>query len=176
MQKAEIEAKIRELRGELGTVRGSATEVYTRIVGYYRSVKNWNAGKREEYGIRKLFGLPEGEKAPDAEAMKEPVAKPSEGKTTVTAAKPGIDAGHASAYMFFERETCPNCPPVKNFIGELPMSGVRHDVDTEEGLNAARRYGVMASPTVIFFDEKSNEVFRAHNLADLKSKLSGIRA
>ena len=38
-------------------VCGSETEVYSRIVGYYRSVRNWNKGKREEYKERKMFAL-----------------------------------------------------------------------------------------------------------------------
>ena len=51
----EIDAEIAQVKKELEDVRGTPSEVYTRIVGYYRSVKNWNAGKREEYGARKLF-------------------------------------------------------------------------------------------------------------------------
>jgi ribonucleoside-triphosphate reductase len=31
------------------------TEVYARIVGYYRPVQNWNIGKKGEYKIRKQF-------------------------------------------------------------------------------------------------------------------------
>jgi glutaredoxin len=34
---------------------GKETEVYARIVGYYRPVKNWNKGKAEEYVERMLF-------------------------------------------------------------------------------------------------------------------------
>jgi hypothetical protein len=34
---------------------GKETEVYARIVGYYRPVKNWNKGKAEEYQDRRLF-------------------------------------------------------------------------------------------------------------------------
>jgi len=30
-------------------------EVYSRIVGYYRPVKNWNKGKREEFKQRKTY-------------------------------------------------------------------------------------------------------------------------
>ena len=52
---SEIDAEIAQVKKELEDVRGTPAEVYTRIVGYYRSVKNWNAGKREEYGERKLF-------------------------------------------------------------------------------------------------------------------------
>ena len=30
-------------------------EVYSRVVGYYRPVSNWNNGKKQEYGERKEF-------------------------------------------------------------------------------------------------------------------------
>lgn len=33
------------------------TEVYSRVVGYLRPVKQWNDGKREEYGGRKSFAV-----------------------------------------------------------------------------------------------------------------------
>lgn len=51
----DIDRKIAELKQSLTTVRGTETEVYTRIVGYYRAVKNWNLGKKEEYKVRKTF-------------------------------------------------------------------------------------------------------------------------
>ncbi len=35
---------------------GEETEVYSRIVGYYRPVKNWNHGKKSEYKDRKTYG------------------------------------------------------------------------------------------------------------------------
>lgn len=31
------------------------TEVYSRVVGYYRPVRQWNKGKQEEFKIRKEF-------------------------------------------------------------------------------------------------------------------------
>lgn len=34
---------------------GKKTEVYSRIVGYFRPVHNWNKGKREEFKDRKTF-------------------------------------------------------------------------------------------------------------------------
>lgn len=30
-------------------------EVYSRVVGYFRPVSNWNDGKKEEFGDRKTF-------------------------------------------------------------------------------------------------------------------------
>ena len=34
---------------------GEETEVYSRITGYYRPIKNWNDGKRAEYVMRKEY-------------------------------------------------------------------------------------------------------------------------
>lgn len=34
---------------------GKATEVYSRVTGYFRPVKNWNAGKQEEFRNRLYF-------------------------------------------------------------------------------------------------------------------------
>ncbi len=35
------------------------TEIYSRVVGYYRPVKQWNKGKQEEFRERKTFKIPE---------------------------------------------------------------------------------------------------------------------
>ena len=55
----ELDAQIESLKEELKNVHGTETEVYARIVGYYRAVKNWNKGKRDEYNHRKLFTVDE---------------------------------------------------------------------------------------------------------------------
>lgn len=36
-------------------VCGALTEVYSRVVGYFRPVQNWNDGKREEFRDRKVI-------------------------------------------------------------------------------------------------------------------------
>ncbi|MDR0403453.1 MAG: anaerobic ribonucleoside-triphosphate reductase [Treponema sp.] len=50
-----IERELAAAREALSGVTGTPAEVYSRIVGYYRSVRNWNRGKREEYGERLMF-------------------------------------------------------------------------------------------------------------------------
>ena len=56
-----IEKEIAETKAELEDVHGTETEVYARIVGYYRAVKNWNKGKKDEFSHRKLFTLDDSE-------------------------------------------------------------------------------------------------------------------
>jgi anaerobic ribonucleoside-triphosphate reductase len=59
MTTEEIDTQIAALKKDLETVKGCECEIYQRIVGYMRNVKNWNAGKAEEYKDRKLFVVPQ---------------------------------------------------------------------------------------------------------------------
>lgn len=59
----QIEADLRRKRAELTEVKGTETEIYSRIVGYYRSLKNWNAGKKEEFAQRVVFSQPDVDEA-----------------------------------------------------------------------------------------------------------------
>ena len=56
-EKAVIEDKIATLKEEMKEVKGTKTEVYSRVVGYLRPVQAWNKGKKEEYGMRKSFNV-----------------------------------------------------------------------------------------------------------------------
>jgi anaerobic ribonucleoside-triphosphate reductase len=54
----QIETKEKEiewLKEELENVEGTECEVYSRIVGFYRPIKAWNPGKKEEFNLRKVF-------------------------------------------------------------------------------------------------------------------------
>lgn len=43
-------------------VCGSETEVYSRITGYYRPVKNWNDGKLQEFNDRREYAISAGDR------------------------------------------------------------------------------------------------------------------
>ena len=47
----QVEKEIEETKAALKDVHGTETEVYARIVGYYRAVKHWNKGKRDEFDL-----------------------------------------------------------------------------------------------------------------------------
>jgi anaerobic ribonucleoside-triphosphate reductase len=36
---------------------GAKTEIYSRVVGYFRPVAQWNTGKKEEFKDRKVFTI-----------------------------------------------------------------------------------------------------------------------
>jgi ribonucleoside-triphosphate reductase len=51
------EETIKTLERQMLEVKGEPTEVYSRIVGYFRPISNWNNGKSEEYGNRKTYSV-----------------------------------------------------------------------------------------------------------------------
>jgi hypothetical protein len=140
----EIEAELAQLRAQLETVQGTECEVYTRIVGYYRSLRNWNKGKKEEYRLRVTFDPPK-EENPRGKTLRE-----------------------VAEYRYFYRKTCPNCPPVKEYVSQLPLAGKHVDVDTEEGLSQAQTYQILSTPTVLFFDRNGRPIHEVHSVDQLE--------
>jgi len=151
---ADIEKEIQTLQNSLGDVEGSRTEVYSRIVGYYRSLTNWNKGKREEYNHRVTFS--ETVSGISGKPLKSAFIKPEA----------------AASYTYFFRKSCPNCPPVKNYLSGLTITGSNIDVDEKKGFAEAEKFGVCSAPTVIFFDTHGTEVFRANTLKEIEENLT----
>ena len=168
-----IENEIRELKEQYVTVRGTDTEVYTRIVGYYRSVRNWNKGKRDEYNQRKLFTQPD--KTSLKEAVKTAVSTASSEESSQPLF-PALSDGEAkpSDYIYFYRTTCPNCPPVKKWLEGSSLQGIAINVDEKEGFEEAGKYQIYSSPTVVLLDGEGNEISRAGSVKALEEIAAAI--
>jgi hypothetical protein len=194
--KVELQERLAALKGELASAEGTDTEVYSRIVGYYRAVRNWNAGKREEYAHRKVYAMPGaaatgsdaacaaaaigeaaiGEAAIGVAAIGEAaIGEAAIGEAAIGEAAIGEARGYAaekSGVLVFTRAGCPNCPPVKDFVSRSGLAAVFVDVDKEEGVALARRHNVMSTPTVVGIDASGAESFRACSLVELKAALA----
>jgi len=69
----DYDSEIELAEEELLNVEGTPCEVYTRICGYFRPTKNWNAGKQAELADRKNFVPNTGDhKRQSNESMEEP--------------------------------------------------------------------------------------------------------
>lgn len=165
MTTAAINAQIAELRQQRSEVKGTQTEVYARIVGYYRSVRNWNLGKKEEYGKRLNF-----ENITPSTAPKTPLApvlkvvSPSE-----ETAQQGD--GVPASYLYFFRKTCPNCPPVARVLETSGLAGRHIDVDRESGITEASRYDITAAPTVVVLDAAGEEIGRGSSAGAVEDRI-----
>lgn len=160
----EIDADIEKVQDALAQVHGNEAEVYTRIVGYYRSVRNWNKGKREEYGHRKLFqtsGCCSNDQFVKAENVT--FEKPAVAKESFNLAGDKV-----ANIVLYTRDTCPNCPPVRKFCEGLKTGVVEYNVDSEKGFEEARKNGVLSAPTAICYDANGIELMRARSLDELE--------
>ncbi len=165
------EAKLAELKASLLTVEGRPTEVYSRIVGYYRSVRNWNPGKREEFGKRREYAFPSSWQAQPVSAREDASARGEESR-----AAPAGPSARPTSYLLFTRRTCPNCPPVKEWLMGSGLQGIPVDVDSADGLDLARQYEVLATPTVVLLDSTGEECGRCYTRAQLLATLSPVPA
>jgi glutaredoxin len=153
-----LEAQLVDLQEEAKKTGEHPTEVYTRIVGYYRSVANWNKGKRDEYNHRKTFVPSEDQLVGEDNRHKQAHA---EKKASVKPVR----------YLFFWRNQCPQCPSVKSLLPEMPFQGQMVDTDTEEGTQMAIDWEVYATPTLILVDDKGGEVDRLFTSVAVKEFL-----
>jgi len=166
-----IDQELAAAKKELETAVGTPTEVYSRIVGYYRSVRNWNRGKREEYRERVLYdvcaGVPESKRAAAAPVSEE---------------NGPAGAGRAAAgsrVLLFVRAACPACPTAKDAAAKLPVAVELVDADTEAGLARAERLQVFSTPTAILLDTEGREIRRvrdARGIAALGAGMPGAEA
>ena len=169
----QIDSKIKSLEKKLEEVKGTKTEVYTRIVGYHRAVDNWNKGKKEEYknrheykfdtikvSERSMFALPEKESKINIDNLSLPEY---------------FNVDDVAFYKLFTSQFCRNCPPVKEYVNTLHIVGEEVDVSTDLGINASRKYNILSTPTVILFDSNDNILYKAYSVEELKNIFSKIK-
>ena len=128
-----------------------ATEVYSRITGYYRPIQNWNAGKTEEFKHRKEY-------VPEHSHLR------AEGKTCEVKEEVKNDSHKLSEVTLFATKTCPNCKMAKML---LDKAGIKYTViDAEENQETTIAFGVKKAPTLIVPNGESYDVFE--NASNIK--------
>ena len=149
---------------------GKATEVYSRITGYYRPVRNWNDGKSSEFENRKTYE-PEELFSVNRNLLEEAgVDEPRVGTQTLGRAnrvETPKSNSDAEKVILVTTKTCPNCQAAKNYLNQ---AGIEYDVilaDEADGAEIAVQYNISAAPTLIV---QSGEE------AELYSNVSNIRA
>ena len=118
---------------------GKPTEVYSRITGYYRPVKNWNIGKSEEFRERKTYDVG------NSHLRHNGPADPKNGDAAATHDEES--AKDADPILLFTTKTCPNCRIAK---AKLDDAGIAYTViDAEEHPELTNEYGVCQAPTLV---------------------------
>ena len=116
---------------------GEEAEVYSRITGYYRPVKNWNDGKTQEYKDRKVY---------DISRSKLTKVKPVAQEAAVEEAAPAAD----SRNILFATATCPNCKIACAF---LDKAGFPYEkLLAEDNAELATQLGIKQAPTLVVIE------------------------
>ncbi|HOF01808.1 MAG TPA: anaerobic ribonucleoside-triphosphate reductase [Spirochaetota bacterium] len=163
----EIDNRISLLESRYEEVKGTETEVYTRIVGYHRSVVNWNRGKKEEYGDRVTFNVERSQISQKIDSIKTVKVEADGGREC--AIKIDANLENVAFYKLFHSQFCINCPPVVRFMENVNVPGEDFDVSSDLGMGIAAKYNVLATPTVILFDSKDNVIGRVSSVEELKT-------
>ena len=116
---------------------GKATEVYSRITGYYRPVQNWNDGKLQEYENRTEYDMA-------GSCLKRSMASMVTLSGRAGEAGIKIEKPENIKYLFTTK-TCPNCKLAKEYLKEEQYVAI----DAEENGELAVKYGVMQAPTLV---------------------------
>lgn len=135
-------------------VCGQEAEVYSRITGYYRPVKNWNVGKTQEYKNRTTY---------DVLHMAKKSGVMTAGNTEVKEdIKQDESCEIASGAYLFTTKTCPNCKAAKEFL-----KGVDYQVvDAEENPKMSGQLGIMQAPTLVLV--KNGQIQKFVNASNIK--------
>lgn len=130
---------------------GEETEVYSRITGYYRPVKNWNDGKAQEYKDRTLYDIE------NSVLVSKDVPRDVCKKLEHT---PESD----NMIYLFASATCPNCKVAAALLDKAGISYSKIIADENPGL--AKEYGVKLAPTLVVI---SNGIIEKHlNVSNIK--------
>ncbi len=114
---------------------GAETEVYSRITGYYRPVKNFNDGKAQEFKDRKEYVIEHSVlKRKGAVDVPESVGAVKSGET-------------AQEILLFATKTCPNCKMAERFLNEAGIAFKKVFADEEPELAAS--YDIHQAPTLV---------------------------
>ncbi|MDO5329923.1 MAG: ribonucleoside triphosphate reductase [Bacillota bacterium] len=125
---------------------GKETEVYSRITGYYRAVKNWNAGKVQEFKMRRTYVV---------KNSANPTVK--EGATCSVGEKLNENAPKLVEPLLFTSPTCPNCKMAKTL---LEKDGIKYqNVDALTNKDLANAYGIKQAPTLLVPDGDAYKVY-----------------
>ena len=132
---------------------GEETEVWSRITGYYRPVKNWNAGKTQEYKDRREYNIGTSKLTHTGPILEEVInSEPVETAPTASAT-----ASEGPRSILFATPTCPNCRIATSY---LEKAGYEYEkLFADENAELAMSYGVKQAPTLVVVGEDGFEKY-----------------
>ena len=124
---------------------GKATEVYSRITGYYRPVQAWNDGKSQEFKERRTYNI-------ERSTELHPEINIGSGGVRTISAIPEVEecaceADEGTKIYLFATKTCPNCKMASVFLDKAGIAYEKVYAEDNEVLIA--KYGIKQAPTLV---------------------------
>jgi ribonucleoside-triphosphate reductase len=152
-------------------------EVYTRVVGYFRPVQNWNEGKREEYFDRVTFSesVSLSSKAFDTEKETVQTAEAEEAQMEL------VESDRPGRYEIFTLPNCDKCRQIKETLLAKQIDGEEFNLKEKDGLARVRKIyreykdrikrnddGSMSVPLVLLYDDQNQLKQVAQEASDIE--------
>ena len=129
---------------------GGATEVYSRITGYYRPVQNWNDGKSQEYKERKVYDIANSK-------LTRCECESAEDVAVENVAEAPVAEAPVNKTMLFTTKTCPNCRIVCAMLEDANI--VYEKIDADEAPELVAEFGIRQAPTLVVVKDGQATVY-----------------
>ena len=139
---------------------GKDTEVYSRITGYYRPVKNWNDGKAQEYKERKTYDI--------ANSVMTRNGVVAENCSCVAQKQP---APLEDGVYLFASATCPNCKVAESLLKKAEIA--YNHVLAEENKELTESLGIKQAPTLVVV--KNGEIEKFVSVPNVKKFIQAVQ-
>ncbi len=130
---------------------GEEAEVYSRITGYYRPVKNWNDGKAQEYKDRKVYDVNNS-------------TEPHNTAKTECACETKAEVESEDKIILFATRTCPNCKMAVQFLNKAGIEF--EEIFADENADMANKFEIRQAPTLVVI--KGGIAEKIVNLSNIK--------
>ncbi|MBR6765356.1 MAG: ribonucleoside triphosphate reductase [Clostridia bacterium] len=132
---------------------GEETEVYSRITGYYRPVKNWNDGKSQEYKERKAYDILNSKLTHEGPVSSEECC---DCKKQEAVLQDGI--------YLFASATCPNCKIAETLLAKAEIAYTK--LYAHENVELTQGLGIKQAPTLV--EVKNGEITKYTMVNEIK--------
>ena len=137
---------------------GKEAEVYSRITGYYRPVKNWNDGKSQEFKDRKEYNIANS-------------VLTHQGPKQAAEATCACDAALADGVYLFASATCPNCKVAASLLEKAGIGYTK--LLAEENVELTEGLGIKQAPTLVV--AVGGEIAQFKGVSDIKKYIQSVQ-
>ncbi|MGP1414111.1 MAG: ribonucleoside triphosphate reductase [Bacillales bacterium] len=123
------------------------TEVYSRITGYYRPIKNWNKGKTEEFKDRREYVV-------DTNSLCS-LDNPNGCKIDVENNTKNLE--NLDQILLFSTKTCPNCKMAKLLLNRANV--IYKEIDAEDNPELTNSFNIKKAPTLLVPKDSSCNIY-----------------